>query len=158
MLSPAENSLEALKKAYKEKALIYHPDRQGGNLEYMKLVNMAYDLLKEKVGLWNVADIQGDKEIPLTEKLKEVCEKIKYFEGITIEIMGSWFWITGDTRKYKEELKKLGFRFAPKKLAWYYHEEKYHKFSRKDWNLSEIRDRFENAVLDTMSREKLEVA
>jgi len=40
-------SLDEIKKEYRRLALIHHPDR-GGNLERMKLINSAYDILSKR--------------------------------------------------------------------------------------------------------------
>ena len=37
------------------------------------------------------------------------------FENITIELIGSWIWVSGDTREIKEKLKEIGFKWASKK-------------------------------------------
>jgi hypothetical protein len=149
ILKSTSNSESDLKKAYREKAKYYHPDNQGGNEEYMKLVNLAYELLTERLGQWNIKDINNN-EIPLTEKLQEIYERIKFFTGIKIEVAGSWFWLTGNTYQYREELKKLGFRWSKNKVAWYYHEESYYKWNKKDvWSMSKIRDSFKSYELKT---------
>lgn len=33
---------------------------------------------------------------------------------------GCCIWIAGDTKPHREELKAFGFRWAPKKSAWYW--------------------------------------
>ena len=46
---PENATLEEIKKAYRKKASVAHPDK-GGDVEMMKQVNVAYDLLKTKSG------------------------------------------------------------------------------------------------------------
>ncbi len=41
-------------------------------------------------------------------------------QGIQIELCGSWLWMTGETMKYKEQLKALGCLWSANKKAWYY--------------------------------------
>ncbi len=39
-------------------------------------------------------------------------------------MIGSWIWVSGDTKEIKEKLKELGFKWASKKKMWYYGEMK----------------------------------
>lgn len=149
IINPLDDSIEALKKAFREKALQYHPDRQGGNAEYMKLINEAYALLMKNIGKYRVSEAQASDETPLTEKLTEIYERIKHFQGITIEVCGTWFWITGNTYMYKDQLKEMGFRWANKKKSWYYHEGEYRKETKRSWDLDEIRSKFSAYTLNS---------
>jgi hypothetical protein len=38
---------------------------------------------------------------------------------IRVELIGTWVWVSGDTKPVKEELKKLGFSWHAKKICWY---------------------------------------
>lgn len=46
---------------------------------------------------------------------------IATFDGLTIERKGVWVWVTGNTRKHHLAIKGAGFKYAPKKQAWYWH-------------------------------------
>jgi len=155
IIQPLDDTIEALKKAYHEKALQYHPDRQDGNEEYMKLVNLAYETLLKYVGTYNVSETETSEDLPLTEQLKAIYEKIKHFQGITIEVAGTWFWVTGNTYTYKTKLKEIGFKWANKKKAWYFHEGQYQKETKRNWDLDEIRNRFQSVTLGSESHMQL---
>ena len=43
----------------------------------------------------------------------------RVFSGLTVELAGSWVWVSGDTKPKREALKAHGFRWAPKKEKWY---------------------------------------
>ncbi len=58
---------------------------------------------------------------------------------MNIEIIGSWLWLTGETKQYKEYLKENGFRFSASKVAWYWHHGEYYKKNGKRFGLDEIR-------------------
>ena len=45
---PRDASLEQVKKRYRQLSQIYHPDKEGGHLDAMKLVNNAYEEIKRK--------------------------------------------------------------------------------------------------------------
>ena len=146
ILRPEANTLEALKKAYRAAAKKYHPD-QGGDLEIMKLVNLAYEKLK-KDGCWSY-EKEAWTSTPLTEVLMEKWRAISRIPGITGEVCGTWLWVSGDTRPVKEQLKALGFYFAGKKRMWYYraggHEKKYRA---KPWSMERIRQTYGSQGLE----------
>ena len=100
-------TLEELKKAYHRLCLKLHPD-VGGSDEEMKILNAEYETPQEFQ--WLIAEL-----------LK--------LDGIEIEIIGCFVWITGDTKPHKEELKALSFRWSSNKSAWYFHRDGYKKRS-----------------------------
>ena len=104
------------KKIYKTLAKKLHPD-VGGDEESFKLLNAVYnDLVEHKIYFSN--DIKIDIE------LEKIISLILHFENITIELVGSWVWVSGDTREIKDKLKEIGFKWASKKKMWFYGEMK----------------------------------
>lgn len=137
ILKPEANTIEAVKVAYRKAALTYHPDH-GGNEELMKLVNLAFERLMEED--WTPYEARAAaRETPLTEVLQKLWESVHHFPNIRGEIIGTWLWVTGDTKPYKEQLKELKFRWSHNKTAWYFHEGPYRKRSRKDFSMDDIR-------------------
>ena len=140
---PTPQTIEELKKQYRELAHKHHPDR-GGNVDTMKAVNAEYDVLfpklknthKSRDGETYTAKHDND-ETP--EHFKAIIDALMRMDGITIEIIGCFVWVTGDTKTNKERLKELRFRWHSKKIAWYLAPEDYRKRSRKDYALDEIR-------------------
>jgi len=136
-------TLEELKKQYRELALKHHPDR-GGSTETMKAVNNEYDTLFAKL-----KDIHENKDgekytasKPTTEtpdQFKDIIDELMKMDGIVIEIIGCFVWVTGDTRPNKDKLKELKFQWHSKKIAWYLKPEDYRKRSHKEYDLDEIR-------------------
>jgi hypothetical protein len=107
-------SFEEIKNAYRKASMTYHPDRNPAGLEMMKLVNAAWNALSDYV-----ADsvIDNDDDINLGEELNAALNAVIGL-GLTIEICGSWIWVSGDTKPHREVLKTAGYRWAPKKLMW----------------------------------------
>lgn len=104
------------KKIYKKMARKLHPDI-GGSEEEFKALNSVYtDLIEHKIYFSN--------EIKIDIELEKIISLILHFENITIELVGSWIWVSGDTKEIKEKLKELGFKWASKKKMWYYGEMK----------------------------------
>ena len=134
------------KKIYKTLAKKLHPD-VGGSEEEFKILNSVYtDLIEHKIYFSN--DIKIDIE------LEKIISLILHFENITIELVGSWIWISGDTKEIKDKLKELGFKWASKKKMWYYGEMKSKNPTPK--SMEEIKSKYGSETLK--SKEKKEIA
>ena len=134
------------KKIYKTLAKKLHPD-VGGDEESFKLLNAIYtDLIEHKIYFSN--DIKIDIE------LEKIISLILHFENITIELVGSWVWVSGDTKEIKEKLKEIGFKWASKKKMWYFGEMKSKNPTPK--SMEEIKNKYGSETLKT--KEKKEIA
>ena len=134
------------KKIYKKLAKKLHPD-VGGDEESFKILNAVYtDLIEHKIYFSN--DFKIDIE------LEKVISLILHFENITIELVGSWMWASGDTREIKEKLKELGFKWASKKKMWFYGEMKGRNPQEK--SMEEIKSKYGSETLK--SKEKKQIA
>ena len=107
---------EGIKLAYRKACSKYHPDRNPAGLEMMKLINAAYQALSDYVA-GMVQDDVASEEVDLSEELNAALNAVIGL-GLTIEICGSWIWVSGDTKPHREILKSSGYRWAPKKLMW----------------------------------------
>ena len=72
--------------------------------------------------------------------LREMLQKMIYLSDITIEIIGTWLWISGNTYHHRKELKELGFKFASQKKCWFWHSESFRKKSHRQypWTISVV--------------------
>lgn len=136
-------TLEELKKVYKKLALKLHPDC-GGNEEEMKILNNEYDELFSR--LKNIhKNKDGEsytKETTETpEEFKDIINQLFSLKmiDVEIEIVGTFIWVTGNTKLYKDNLKAFNFRYSPKKYAWYKAPADYKKRSRKNYDMNTIR-------------------
>lgn len=133
------------KKVYKRLARILHPD-VGGSEEGFKLLNSIYNYyLENKIYFSN--DSKFDLEI------EKIISKILHYENLTIEVIGSWVWLSGDTKSIKEELKILGFKWARKKKLWYFGEMKGR--NSKEKSLVEIKNKYGVKTIKTKEQSKL---
>lgn len=138
-------TLEELKQVYKKLALIHHPDR-GGDEEVMKKLNNEYDELFEKLKHTHKnseGEFYSKETDEVAEEWRELISKLLNLKmvAVEIEVIGSFLWVTGNTRTYKEQLGKngLGLRWSNKKKAWYKSPDGYRRFSKKEYNMSDIR-------------------
>jgi len=127
---------ELVKAAYVKACKKYHPDINPAGAEMMKVVNAAYDVLRDYEG--EIKEEQSDYGTLFNDALNAVLP----LSDILVEICGVWLWVTGDTRKHKKPLKSAGFKWAGKKKAWYFRPEQFRSFSRGKSTLSEIREKY----------------
>lgn len=151
-------TLEELKKAYKKLALIMHPDC-GGNEEEMKVLNNEYDELfvKLKNTHKNKNGKTYTKETSETpEQFKDILNRLfaLKMEDVEIEIVGTFIWITGNTKIYKNEIKALEFRYSPKKVAWYKAPKDYKKRSYKNYDMDTIREMYGSEKITQTEKDK----
>ena len=159
------NTAEELKKAYKEYCLNLHPDK-GGNAADFIAMRAEYKTAAERIARKEVraqeyrrtndSDQAGaERQRTFEEILKEftaladVVADLAGLEGITLEICGSWLWITGQTFLQKDAIKAAGCFYSSKKKAWYW--KPFDGFFKKRGNLSlnEIRDKYGSIKVDT---------
>ena len=144
LFDPVPTTLEELKRLYHALAFQHHPDR-GGDTAMMQAINAEYDRLFAIVGSTH-RNAEGKTYTKATaetpEDFKDIIEALVRLPGLVIEIIGSFVWVTGNTRQHKDTLKALDFRFNGKKAAWYLAPEGWHRRTRKQFDLDEIREMF----------------
>ena len=155
-------TIEELRRQYKDLLKVYHPDN-GGNEEIMKAINVEYEQLfktlknrhENKASSTGSTHKESFYNFEEDEKLREILNKVINFEGITIEIIGNWIWISGNTYQYKKDFKAFGFKWASKKKMWYWRPETYIKKSRKALSMEDIRSYYGSTEVKTESKLKL---
>ena len=134
---------ESVKKTFKKLAMKYHPDRNPAGAEMMKMINAATDFI-----LANIEKFQGfnhsENAYDYGDLVAEVLNKILSLDGLIVEVVGNWLWISGNTRQYKDRLKALGCQWAPKKMKWYWmpEEERHARHYRGKSTMAEIRNKY----------------
>ncbi|MCL2220803.1 MAG: molecular chaperone DnaJ [Oscillospiraceae bacterium] len=141
--TPIPTTLDELKALYRKLAMKHHPDR-GGNDEAMKLINNEYDKLFEQTKNCH-RNAKGETYTRETAEAPEHFRNIVLslirlnMDGVDIELIGSFLWLSGNTKQYKDEIKNLGFKWSKNKLSWYLAPDGYRKRSRKDFSMADIR-------------------
>ena len=162
-------TLDELRKQYKDLLKKYHPDNENGSEEITKAINTEYErlfkILKDKhtskqahTAKENTSDNYNNMKYDFSEDtlLREMIQKVIHFSDITIEIIGNWLWIGGNTYQYRKDLKDLGFKFAGKKKCWYWHSEAFRKKSHKILSMDDIRSYYGSTEVETHKRKRLE--
>jgi hypothetical protein len=128
---------ENIKLAYRKACSAYHPDRNPAGLEMMKVINAAWSSLSDYMeGTINVE--ADESELNLSEEMNGALNAIIGL-GLTIEICGTWIWVSGDTKPHKEGLKLAGYKWAPVKMMWMWKPEGSKSKGRGKFSMDEIR-------------------
>lgn len=147
------NTMEELKKVYKELVLKYHPDR-GGDNHVMAEINNEYEQA------FKILQSKSTNKTEQAEKVEEypaIINELLNLSGIQIEICGAWLWISGNTKPHKDKLKNLGCWWASKKLMWYWRPAEAKCYSRgKTQTMDQIRMKYGSTVLKAKEHEKIE--
>lgn len=150
-------TLEELKKAYKKLALKLHPDvnkETDTTKEFQEMQNeyeRIFNQVKNK--RYNTEGNIYDKETnEAPEEFKDIIDKIIFFEGVKIEIIGSWIWLSGNTYAYKDQIKDLNFKYSKNKKSWYFNGEEKQKYRRGHFTMDQLRERFETSTIQTQKQ------
>lgn len=137
-------TLEELKGEYKKLVMIHHPDR-GGDLATMQEINAEYDetfprLKNKHKNKDGEAYEKENEEAP--NEFKDLMETLIRMDGVHIEIIGCFVWVSGDTKPHKDQLKAMGFKWHSKKLCWYKAPADYKRRGKKQYGMDEIRNMY----------------
>lgn len=117
------NTLDELKKRYRELVMKYHPDR-GGDTRTMQEINLEHDEMFRRLQRENNQRAnrheQGYKvntEEP--SKYRELVYKVLALRGVSVEIIGTWVWISA-AQCHAQALKSYGCRWSKSRRLWYW--------------------------------------
>ena len=142
------STIEEIKKQYRKLAQQFHPDhnRTGTDTNsIMAEINSQYEKFRymKFTGVNHETKKEYTQEFDPFDGYREKINQLINIPNITIELCGTWLWITGVKKEDKEKqviLKELGFTWAFKKNAWYWKPGTYRKKSKKELNLDQIRN------------------
>ena len=133
------NNIEDVKETYRKLAKKLHPDC-GGNAEEFKKMSAEYTTAYNRF-----KNVHRDQAADQTEKTEyrteysaeefaNIINKVIHLDGVEIEIVGTWVWLSGNTYPHRETIKAAGFFFSSKHKKWYFNGST--KKSRKHSKLS----------------------
>jgi curved DNA-binding protein CbpA len=145
-------NLQEVKKLYRDLALKLHPDK-GGNTHDMQELNAAYEAVLNNpfFKFRKDSDEASTEEANRKEfiRYRDVINQIINLEGLIIEIIGDWVWLSGLTYPYRKQLREIGFLFAPNKVMWFYRPAEYKSSNRKPLDIETIRNKYGTNTIDT---------
>ena len=146
-------TIEELRTKYRELLKRYHPDNEGGSVEATQEINAEYDRLFSILSHENKSDRESttyDQNVE-NEAFKAVLNQIISY-NMDIELIGSWIWCF-NCFAYKDRLKELGFRFAPKKRAWTWHYGEFSRYHKGEIPIDDIRAKYGSQKVTRQSKQ-----
>lgn len=151
-------TIEELKEKYRKLVKMLHPDNGGDENEFKAMQSEFTKLYKALKNIHRAVNGEhyekdnGSKET--AEQFMDIIEKIIHMDGCVIEIMGSWVWVSGDTKKYADILKEIGFWWSSAKKAWYY-TGGVHQKRRGSYSLNQLRKKWGAVEVETEKQEAI---
>lgn len=140
------STIEELKTAYRELCKKCHPDHNPEiDDEPIKIINAEYVVLKQ---LFETNRFEGAKN--QENEIDQIFIKM-YFKichlPLTIELVGNWIWVTGNTYAFKKQLLESGYTYLGGKKCWCLHPPEYKAFKSKK-SLDEIKTKYGSVKFD----------
>ena len=143
-----------IKAQYKDLIKRHHPD-VGGNNADMKQIIKEFEYIMQN----GLNKAQNDKERQSWQGFREfaeILEKIIFLDGIKIEVIGSWLWVTGNTYPHHEIIKKAGFKYSGNKRAWYWYGNiDIKRHFKGHYSMEQLRSRHNVIELETEKRQAI---
>ncbi|MDP9766114.1 molecular chaperone DnaJ [Deinococcus enclensis] len=114
-----------LKALYRQLCKQYHPDK-GGSTQQMQDINNQYEATMNRLLSSKPDEDYGEgkfyrtreQETEVEAAIRAAVEKVAHLDGIELEIIGAWVWLSGDTRTHKDTIKAAGYYWMHKKKMW----------------------------------------
>lgn len=135
-------SLDQLKKDYFRLAKKYHPDAGGTTQQFQELQAEHERLLKTILNSSSLSDEEKHTEKEVDEHIRAVLNSVVNLEGINVELIGKWIWISGNTFPLKDQLKALKFIFFKKDNTPYWVFKGAESTGRGKMSLEEIKAKY----------------
>lgn len=148
-----------IKKQYRKLCSIHHPDK-GGNTETMQELNIQYKAALASAD-GQVSEGADGKEHTYryneaTEQ--EIIDKINELlalnlSDVEIALIGTWIWITGNTKPVKDLLKQAKCKWHSKRKCWFFSTQKKTRYNKRA-SLSDLAETYGCSVF-TESKKQL---
>ena len=101
---------EEIKKQYWKLCRKFHPDMNSdSDTETMAEINNQY----EKAMKTKTTEHGEDKFMKIVNRLAK-------YQGITIEIIGEWIWVSGNVGRCLPVMEKMGFVYSRSRKMYYW--------------------------------------
>jgi hypothetical protein len=134
---------KSLKSLYRKLSFENHPDR-GGDVENMKIINCLYEEYFKKLKDldFNGNETEEETKFETPEFFASIISELVKLQGIKIELIGSWLWLSGNTFIHKDKLSELSCFWSRSKKMWYWNGDDEKKNLRTHSKLEDLKDRF----------------
>lgn len=152
------------KSLYRKLCRQYHPDMSGEDTTaIMQEINVEFatafaDLQHKEARQQNTKaknNNANNTAEQAAERFMHIIQKLVRCEGLTIEIVGDWIWLSGATYKYLRCIKSLGFKYSTKQKRYYYTEDYSRKSGGSRFTYDQIKEKYGYQEIQTMKTPKL---
>jgi len=149
------SDIDTLKKEYFKLAKKYHPDAGGTTVQFQNLANEYQELLKKLLAGSKLTNEEQENELILDENIRAVIDQLIGLEGINIELIGKWLWVSGNTYPVRNEFKKAGLFPLKKdnKFFWVY--KGVESKSRGKMSIEQIKNKYGSQKVDIKQMKKI---
>ena len=145
-------------KTYEEIKKIYveYVQKFKDNGSALKLIDAALNKYVDGVKDKHVTAEGKGYTAPPKDNIEEfvaLVGELMSIEGVVVEQIGTWLWVSGTTLKddkdKRERVKEFGFYFSKKNAAWYKAPEGTSRRRSSGWSMDKKREKFGTHVLET---------
>ena len=141
-------TVEEIKKRYHKLCREWHPDLNPDSTpEIMAEINAEY----EKAFVSAEKSTNGT-ETP--EQFQKIINTLIKFQGLQIDIIGSWIWVSGKVARCLPAMKRLGFAYSTRRKMYYYNGgEKKTSYSRM--SMEQIKEKYGCTTIKSESQKQI---
>ena len=110
------DSLEKVEQRFQELSRVF-----SGQNELMGLIKAEYTVLRQTHSISKPVETAKGK-FTMNAMVDALHSKVKS-DGIHVEIIKDWLWVSGKTFDVRDDLKELGFRYSADKKSWYWRDD-----------------------------------
>jgi len=147
--------LDSLKKQYLKLAKKYHPDAGGTTIQFQELKNEYEKLLHKILSGSKLDSDQQKNEIVIDENIRAIIDSLINIENITVELIGKWLWIGGDTFPVKEVFKSSGLAPMRKGKNFYWVYKGIESAGRGKLTMEQIRNKYGSQNIEIPKSKKI---
>jgi hypothetical protein len=138
------STIDEAKKVYRTLAFLLHPDKGGTKEQFQDLQNQFESFRPtEQKYQSEYSDFKAQ-----AADFMEIIERLRVIPSIEVELIGSWIWVSGDTRPVSDRIKAAadgtGFKTSWNRArsCWQIHSGNYQKRSGELLSKEEISARY----------------
>ena len=147
--------LDDLKKQYYKLAKQYHPDAGGTKEQFQQLQKEYENNFNTILKGGTLNKEQQQNEIVIDKAIRDIIDNLINIEGITIEVIGKWLWVGGNTYPVHTILKNSGLQFIKKAGTPYWVYKGIETSSRGKMTMEDIRKAHGSHIVKAKPIQKL---
>lgn len=157
------STVEETKKLYKELPLKNHPDL-GGSTAIMQEINAQYEAKLKRLDGQTSTNEKGmthtyKYDAETEAKLIEIIDQLLALQMPSVEIflVGTWIWVHGKTKPFKEQLKALKCRWHSTRKLWYFAINSSRRYRKSGEGIDDIVQAYGASKINKTTKKKLKV-